>query len=112
VGCAHQAKASNTYGQLVLELYLLYQNLIDCIKVPNRPRMLRTLKFIMSVMKARNARSKYADEILRFLIQQHDLLFDGEKERVFYSQFVNMHDNRIDSHIAANLQMKYLVNTY
>ena len=55
------------YGRQVLELGLLFKSFLEAIKVPNRPRMLRTLKLIMILLKSENNRSKYADEILRFL---------------------------------------------
>ena len=40
------------YSQLTLELGLAYKKFSECTKVPNRDRMLRTLKIIMMLLKA------------------------------------------------------------
>jgi len=99
------------YSRMVLELGLLFQNFVECVKVPNRERMLRTLKLMMILLKADNNLSKYADEILRFLLQQLFILSEHDAKLVFHSMFVNTR-GRIDTHIPADLQMEFIVRTY
>jgi len=98
------------YAQLLLELGLLFKNFTESIKVPNRSRMLRTLKLMMIILKADNM-SKFADEILRFLVQQICTLSEHDAKLTFYSMFINTH-GRIDSHIAVDMQMEFIVRTY
>ena len=99
------------YAKLLLELGLLFKNFTESIKVPNRPRMLRTLKLMMILLKADNNLSKYADEIMRFLIHQICLLSAHDARMSFYSMFINT-QGRLDTHIAADMQMEFLVRTY
>lgn len=99
------------YAHLLLELGLLFKNLTETIKVPNRPRMIRTLKLMMIILKADSNMSKYADEILRFLVHQTCTLSEHDAKLTFYSMFVNT-QGRIDSHIAADMQMEFIVRTY
>jgi hypothetical protein len=102
---------TQAYSKLVLELGMLFKNFVETVKVPNRPRMLRTLKLLMVLLKADNKLSKYADEILRFLIQQTCLLSEHDANIVFYSMFVNTR-GKVDSHIPADLQMEFIVRSY
>lgn len=96
------------YSTQLMEFGLLYKNFIESIQVPNRPRMLRTLKLMMALLKADNGQSKYAYEILRFLIYQYFLLSKSEAHLVFYSMFVNT-KGQLNTHIPADLQMEYIV---
>ncbi len=97
-----------TYGQLVLELGLVFRNFHESISIPNRPRMLRTLKLMMTILKANNNLSKYADEILRFVVCQQHILPEKEAYQVFYGLFVNTR-GKLDSHIPCDLAMEWLV---
>lgn len=99
------------YAQLLLELGLLFKNFTESIKVPNRPRMLRTLKLMMIILKADDNLSKCADEILRFLVHQTCTLSEHDAKLTFYSMFVNT-QGCIDTHIAADLQMELMMKTY
>lgn len=101
----------NYYAQRVLELGLCYKNFIECIKVPNRNRMLRTLKVVLMLLKADSFKCKYGDEILRFLVQQCYRLSMQEAHFMFYSMFVNT-SGRSDGNIPADLQMEFLVKVY
>ena len=92
----------------ILELGLAFKNFLGAIKVPNRGRMLRTLKVMMVLFKAHHWLSKYADEILRFLIYQLGILSEHEAHIMFYSMFVNT-KGQIDSNIPCDLQMEYIV---
>ena len=96
------------YALQILELGLAFKNFLDSIKVPNRARMLRTLKIMMVLLKAHKWQSKYADEILRFLVHQLAILSEHDAHMMFYSLFVNT-KGRIDSNIPCDLQMEYLV---
>jgi len=107
----HNTDKIQAYSQLVLELGMLFKNFTEAIKVPNRQRMLRTLKLMLVVLKADNNKSKYADEILRFLVQQISTLSEHDANKQFYSMFVNT-QGHIDSHIPADIQMEFIVRTY
>ena len=99
------------YSQLTLELGLAYKNFSECTKVPNRDRMLRTLKIIMMLLKADSFQCKYGDEILRFLVLQCHVLSAQEAHAMFYSMFVNT-TGKIDGNIPADLQMEFVVGLY
>ena len=64
------------YAHLVMEFGLQFKNFLDCIKTPNRKRMLRTLKLMMVTLKVNSNMCKYADKILRFLVLQLCALTD------------------------------------
>ncbi len=101
----------NNYAQLVLELGFCFKNFLECIKVPNRNRMLRTLKVMLMVLKADSFKCKYGDEILRFLVLQYQVLSLKDAHVMFYSMFVNT-NGKIDGNIPADLQMEFLVRVY
>ncbi|KAL4233932.1 hypothetical protein ACF0H5_008604 [Mactra antiquata] len=103
-----QSDMIGDYGRVVLELGLTVLELNDIIKVPDRQRMLSTMKYLMLFLKAHNNRSKYALEILRQLCQQYALLSEMDANKSMYGLFVNT-GNRINTHIPADLQMEYLV---
>jgi hypothetical protein len=96
------------YGQIVLELGLLFMQLNDVIKVPDRDRLIRTFSYLMIVFKGHNTRSKYALEILRFLCQQKSLLSQKAAFESCFGLFVNT-KGKINSHIPADQQMEHLV---
>ena len=98
------------YGKLVLELGLLFKNLNEAIQTPNRTRMLRIMKLMMAIFKAKSNSSKYADELLRFLIMQQCLLPPMEAELVFHSLFVNT-NGKPNGHVPVDMIMEYIVNT-
>ena len=97
------------YASQTLELGLLMKNFLGAIKVPNRARMLRSVKLMMVLIKAQNSRSKYADELLRFLVHQVGILSEHDAHMMFYSMFVNT-KGKIDTNIPCDLQMEYIVN--
>ncbi len=99
------------YGHLTLELGILFKNFLESINTPNRARMIRTLKVMMVILKSDNNLSKYADEILRFLLHQVCLLPEKQAHCMFYAMFVNT-KGRVDSHIPVDLQMEFLVKNY
>ena len=96
------------YANNVLEVGLLFLNLQDAIKLPDRDRMLSIMKYLLVVFKGHNSRSKYALEILRFLCQQLALLSEKVATESFYGLFVNT-KGKVDTNIPADLQMEYLV---
>ena len=98
------------YGHIVLELGLLFKDLLDVIHLPDRDRCLRLLKLAMIFFKANKNLSKYAHEILRFLVHQTCTLSETEAHEVFYGLFVNTRGKK-DSHIPADLQVEHLVRT-
>ena len=99
------ADSINTYAKLVVELGLIYMELCNIVKRPNRDKLLRLMKYIMLVLKGHNNRSKYALEILRLLCQQFALLSEQCAHETIYGLFVNTGK----SIIPADLQMEYLV---
>ena len=101
----------NKYSHFTLELGLAYKNFSECTKVPNRNRMLRTLKIIMMLLKADSFKCKHGDKILRFLVLQCHVLFEQEAHVMFYSMFVNT-TGKIDGNIPADLQMEFVVCLY
>ena len=96
------------YGHLILELGLLFQDLLDFIRLPDRDRGLRLLKLAMVFLKSNSNWSKYALEILRFLIHQQCTLSEREAAESFYGLFVNT-KGRKDTHIEADRRMEHLV---
>ncbi|XP_046561670.1 uncharacterized protein LOC124270685 [Haliotis rubra] len=75
-----------SYARNVLEIGLLFKNLSDAIKCPDRNRMMRILKYTMIMLKGQNNRSKYALEILRFLFHQMATLSKQRAHEAFYGQ--------------------------
>ena len=67
-------KHHSDYANLVLKIGILFMELNDVVKYPDRDRLLAVLKVLMVILKAHNTRSKYALEILCLLCQQFTLL--------------------------------------
>ncbi|CAC5367708.1 unnamed protein product [Mytilus coruscus] len=98
------------YGQMVMELGLLFKELLDVCKSPDQKKLLRLLKHGMTVFQAKSNNSKYAFEIYRFLNQQIGTLSEKEAAEVVQGMFVNT-TGKPDGHIPADLQMEYVVKT-
>jgi hypothetical protein len=96
------------YAHLVIELGLVYKELVELCHIPDRDRMIRLLKQCMVIFKAKSNNSKYAVECHRFLVQQLCVLSEKEAHETAYSMFVNTKGSHC-SHIPADLQMEYLV---
>ena len=96
------------YGQQVLELGLLFKNFEEVCTTPNRSKMIRTLKLMMLLIRADNSQAKYADEILRFLVQQLVVLSEHDAYEMFFSLFVNM-KGQLTSSMPADIWMERLV---
>ena len=96
------------YAQQVLEFGLLFKNFEEVCNNPNRERMLRTLKLMMLLIRADSPQAKYADEILRFLMQQLVLLSEHAAYEMFFSLFVNM-KGQLTSSMPADIWMERLV---
>ncbi len=94
---------------MVLELGLLYKDLLDFVRLPDRNRGIRLLKLSMLVFKGHNNHSKYALEILRLLVHQLCSLSNKEAHEEFYGLFVNTL-GKVDSHVAADERMEWLVH--
>ncbi|CAC5377462.1 unnamed protein product [Mytilus coruscus] len=112
-GCKERENVEKTdgilnYATLVLNLGLLYKELLSVCKLPDRKRLIRLMKQCLIVFKAKSNLSKYALEVLRFLMQQTVLLSEKSATMTVYSMFVNT-QGKIDSHIPADLQMEYIV---
>jgi hypothetical protein len=69
------------------------------------------LKVIMINLHVQSACSKYAYEILRYLVHQKVVLSQKQAYECFFNQFVNYRGS-IDSHIPVDLAMEYLVKDY
>lgn len=96
------------YAKRVLELGLLFKDMLDATKIPERNRHISLLKLIMLLFKSHRNLSKYAYEILRFLVHQMCILSKKAAEEEFYGLFVNT-NGHCDSHIPADRRMEYLV---
>ena len=96
------------YGHQLLELGLLFKELMDFIKLPERQRGICILKVCMLYFKSFNNNSKYAYEILRLLVHQNCLLSEKEAHEEFYGLFVNS-NGKFYGHIPADLAMEHLV---
>ncbi|XP_046542761.1 uncharacterized protein LOC124253084 [Haliotis rubra] len=122
------------YSSLVIDLGLLYLNFRDACHLPNRDRMMRIFKMFLPIFKGTKNQSKYALELLRFLIQHNSILSECQSHRVFYGLFVNnqghkqqdvqgggclhrrpimplkqVNQGHINTHIRADQQMEYKV---
>ena len=104
----HNHDHVQNYASQVLEQGLVFKNFLEPIKVPNRARMIHTLKVMIVLFKAYNWLSKYADEILQYLVHQLAILSEHDAHMMFYSMFVNK-KGRIDTDIPCDLQMEYIV---
>lgn len=93
------------YGNLVVEIGLIYINLCDIVKCPNRERLLTLMKYLLLLFKGHSNNSKYALEILRFLGQQVSLLSEQKAAETCYGLFVNTGKTIVP----ADLQMEHLV---
>ncbi|KAH3771970.1 hypothetical protein DPMN_173301 [Dreissena polymorpha] len=100
-------KASD-YANLVLQLGVLFMELNDVVKYPDRDRLLAVLKILMVILKGHNTRSKYALEILRLLCQQFALLSESQAYSSLYGMFVNT-GGKLDTNSPADLEMEHLV---
>lgn len=94
-----------SYSSVLIELGLIFLELCDIVKSPNRKRLITCLKYLMLFLKGHNSKSKYALEILRFLCQQYALLSEKDANAAVYGLFVNTGSTIIP----ADLQMEYLV---
>lgn len=71
------------YGCQLLEVGLLFKDLLDLTHMPERKRGLRLLKIAMLYFKSHNNLSKYAYEIMRFLVYQECLLSEKAANEMF-----------------------------
>lgn len=98
----------SNYGNQILQLGLLFKDLIDMIHMPERVRGIRLLKLAMMYFKIYNNLSKYALEILRLLVHQLCTLSEKGSNEEFYAMFVNT-GGKFETHIPADRRMEYLV---
>ena len=96
------------YAHLVLQLGLIFKELLEICKLPDRSRIIRVMKQCLVVFRSKSHLSKYALEVLRFLMQQTCLLSEKKATETLYSMFVNT-KGKLDTHIPADLQMEYIV---
>lgn len=89
------------YGRRVLELGLLYKDLLDATKLPERSRHISLFKLAMLLFKSHRNLSKYAYEILRLLVHQICILLENAANEEFYALFVNT-NGHFDGHIPAD----------
>lgn len=93
------------YSNILVELGLVFLELCDIVKNPNRNRFITCMKYLMIIMKGHNNKSKYALEILRLLCQQFALLSERAASEAVYGLFVNTGKTIIP----VDLQMEHLV---
>ena len=97
-----------SYSKRLLELGLLYKDMLDATKLPERHRWLRIFKLAMLLFKTYRNKSKYTYEIMRLLIHQICILTEKAACEEFYGLFVNT-NGHVDGHIPADQRMEYLV---
>ena len=97
-----------SYAKRLLELGLLFKDMLDATKLPERQRWLRVFKLSMLFFKNHRNKSKYAYEIMRLLVHQVCILTEKAACEEFYGLFVNT-NGHVDGHIAADQRMEYLV---
>ncbi|XP_053377824.1 uncharacterized protein LOC123550437 [Mercenaria mercenaria] len=93
------------YSNILVELCLVFLELCDIVKNPNRKRFKTSMKYLMIVMKGHDNKSKCALEILRLLCQQFALLSERAANKAVYGLFVNTGKTIIP----VDLQMEHLV---
>ena len=96
------------YSLRTLELGLMNKALRYLFKQPDYYTFISLLKIIMPTLFAKSSASKYAREILRYLIHHVYVLSPKEAHKSFYRQFVNLGNDKY-SHIPADLSMEYIV---
>ena len=104
----HDCDTAADYANLVLQVGVLFMELNDVVKHPDRDRLLAVLKILMVIFKGHNTRSKYALEILRLLCQQFALLSESQAYSSLYGLFVNT-GGKPDTNSPADLEMEHLV---
>jgi hypothetical protein len=103
-----QPDAMNNYGYIVLEIGMLFKELLNVCHNPNRPLFLGIMKDTMLHLKAENSRSKYALEILRLLFHQYAGLSEQDAIASFQGLFVNT-SGKPGKNIPADLAMEHNV---
>ncbi len=96
------------YAIRVLEVGMLFKGLLFLCKTPDRRLYISLLKLLLQVLYAHSSRGKYALEIVRFLVQQTNVLSERDAHETFYRLFVNT-KGTIDSYIPCDLQMEFIV---
>ncbi len=94
------------YAHRVLELGLLYKDLLDMCKLPSRARALPLLKLIMLLFKVNSNLSKYALEVMRLLVHQLCSLSEQAAHEEFYGLFVNTEGSPA-GHVACDDRMEW-----
>lgn len=78
----------HSYGNIIVELGLVFLQLCDFLKSPNRQRLITCSKYLMLILNGYNNKSKYALEILRFLRQQFALLSEQKAIETVYTLLI------------------------
>ncbi len=77
------------YSISLLESGLLFTSLLDLVHYPQRDRGLRLFKFALMFFRSHSTHSKYAYEIVRFLMHQMCTLSLKSAHEEFYGLFAN-----------------------
>ena len=85
----------NDLSSLILEIGFSFKNFLESIKTPNRPRLIRTLKLMMILLKADSNMCKYADEILRSWVLQLCKLSEEDSCQMFYACLSTQKEKKI-----------------
>ena len=105
----YQSKTQLTaYSKQLLELGLLFKDILDFEGMPERERGLRIFKLLMLYLKSHKNLSKYAFELLRLLVHQQSLLIERKAHEEFYDLFVNT-KSQYNTHIPVDLRMEFHV---
>lgn len=101
----------NNYAHLVLELGMLYLDLLAVCKSPSRERLLALLKSSMIVFKPDCVNSNYAQAIHRFLIQQISTMSEKEAAEVVQGMFINT-NGKSDGYIPSYLPITDIIKAF
>lgn len=99
------------YSHLVLELGMLYLDLLAVCKSPCRKKLLGLLKSCMMIFKSDLTNSKYALETHRFLTQQISTLSEKEAAEVVQGMFINT-NGQVDGYIPAYLPLQNIIKAF
>ena len=96
------------YAHNVLEIGMLYKELLHVCHHPDRTLFLAIMKDVMQMLKAHNFQGKYGLEILRFLFHQYAGLSEKVAHQSFHGLFVNT-SGKQGNCIPADLAMEHNV---
>lgn len=96
------------FSVCIMESGLLLQAMLDVTHHPHRERHIRLFKFALMFFRAHSLYSKYAYEIVRFLVHQLCTLSEKTAHEEYYGMFVNS-KGTVGNCIPCDLAMEHTV---